>query len=152
MSVPFLRYSKTFSVFPPRAARRKEAESSDWKKKNQHDTVGLPGIMDCWGWFVSLYVWVGHSPNHLVKCIINKSNILPVRPVEKETALQLKINSPVSCWWLLFATSHIDSLIDWMNFIYHKCSRGSVLLPQKTQSLRQSFTTIYTLLDTTDRQ
>ena len=29
MSVPFLRYSSTFSVLPPRAARRNEAESSD---------------------------------------------------------------------------------------------------------------------------
>ena len=33
MSIPFLRYSKTFSEFPPLAARRKEALSSDWKKK-----------------------------------------------------------------------------------------------------------------------
>ena len=39
-----------------------------------------------------------------------------------------------------------------MNFIYLECSRGSVFLPQKTQCLKQSFTTIYTLPDTTDRQ
>ena len=31
MSIPFLRYSKTFSEFPPLAACRKEALSSDWK-------------------------------------------------------------------------------------------------------------------------
>ena len=37
MSVPFLRYSRTFSVLPPRAARRNEAESSDWKRgKNKN--------------------------------------------------------------------------------------------------------------------
>ena len=47
MSIPFLRYSKTFSEFPPLAARRKEALSSDWKKRKSDTVFGRKWQLLC---------------------------------------------------------------------------------------------------------